>query len=156
LPGDGEAEGVSLAVGDAVSGGVADLSGDSDGSAVGECFFFRWADALGDGVGEAFAFLGVGDGDSSGTGEGFFFLGDAAGDGVGDSFSEGDDSFKGLGVGVGDFFFVAVVLFFFRCGVGVGVEKIFLSVLPSVCSAASLAGTATDKHRTRIRARKSM
>ena len=64
----------------------------------------------------------------------------------------------GDGVGVGDFFFVAVaaVVFFFRCGVGVGVEKIFLSVWPSDCSAASLAGTATNKHRTRVKARRSM
>ena len=73
-------------------------------------------DELGDGVGEAFAFFGLGDADSSGAGEAFFFFGGADGDEVGE--------------GVGDFFFAAVevVVFFFRCGVGVGVEKISLSV----------------------------
>ena len=96
----------------------------------------------GDGVGETFAFLVVGDGDSSGAGEGFFFLGDAVGDGVGDFFSDVDDFFEGVGVGVGDFFIAAVAVFFLRCGVGVGVENIFFSVCPKVCSAASLAGAA--------------
>ena len=64
----------------------------------------------------------------------------------------------GDGVGVGDFFFVAVaaVVFFFRCGVGVGVAKIFLSVWPSDCSAASLTEATTNKHRTRVKARRSM
>ncbi len=78
--------------------------------------------------------LGVGDGELSASGERVFF-GD--GDGVGDFFS--DDA-----------------VFFFRCGVGVGVEKIFLRVLPKESSAASIAGAATARETTKIRARKIM
>jgi hypothetical protein len=77
------------------------------------------------------------DGDSSSTDGVRFFLGEGVIDGAGDSFSrEVADSF-GAGVGLGDFFFVAAVLFFFRgLGVGVGVEMIFLIVSPSEGSVA--------------------
>ena len=89
-----------------------------------------------------------------------FFFGEELGDGLGDSsvagerFLVGDGD--GVGVGVGDFFFVAVALFFFRCGVGVGVAKIFFSAWPSVSSAASLTGAATQMHMTKMRVRKSI
>jgi hypothetical protein len=128
--------------------GVGLASGDSLGLGVGDDFFLRRGEPLelGDGVGEVFfLLLGLGDGDSSaGVGD-LFFFGDAVGDGTGD------------GVGVGDFFFVvdAVVVFFFRCGVGVGVEKIFFSACPRVCSA-SLAGAANIRQIRRTRARRSM
>ena len=58
-----------------------------------------------------------------------FFFGEEVGDGVGDSSSFGGGECFFFGDGVGDFFFVAVaaVVFFLRCGVGVGVAKIFLS-----------------------------
>ena len=49
-----------------------------------------------------------------------------------------------LGEGDGASFFV-VVFFFFREGVGVGVEKIFLSVSPTDCSART--GAAIDRIR---------
>ena len=96
-------------------------------SAAGACFFF------GEELGEAVA-------DSSLAGEGFF-LGDA----------------DGVVVGVGDFFFIGVELavFFLRCGVGVGVEKIFLRAWPSVSSACAT-GAATLTLRTRIKTRRSM
>lgn len=132
-----------VAFGEGVSAGAVD--GVSEASGVGEPFFFRCTEALG--VGEAFFFFGLGDGDSSagdglffffGVGDGdsssdatlFFFFGE--GDGVGDSVSRaGEDFFEGVAVGVGDFFFVVVEAFFLR-GVGVGVEKIFLSESPKV------------------------
>ena len=89
-----------------------------------------------------------------------FFFGEEPRDGVGDSsvagerFFFGDDD--GVGVGIGDFFFAALALFFFRCGVGVGIAKIFLNAWPSVSSAASLAGAATQMHMIKMRVRKSM
>ena len=101
---------------------------------MGECFFFRCGEGVSVGL-APFFFFGevVGDGDSSGVGDAFFFFADADGDGdssgagevfffLGDAVGDGDSS------GVGDFFLVAaLVVFFFRCGVGVGVENIFLS-----------------------------
>jgi hypothetical protein len=132
---DGEPSGVALGDGDRVSDGV----GVSNGSGVGELFFFRCGEALGVGVGEVFFFFGLGDGDSDSVGEVFFFFGEGVTDGIADSFSRvADDFFNGLGVGVGDFCFVAGTFFFLRClGVGVGVEKIFLIASPSDCSARS-------------------
>ena len=85
--------------------------GEESGVAVGEDFFFFFADdeALGSGVSE-----GVG------VAVAFFF-------------GEADFSGVALGFGVGDF--SAVDFFFFR-GVGVGVgAKIFFSLLPNVSSA---------------------
>ena len=137
---------------------------------------------MGEGVGEIFFFFGVGVGVSSSTagvrfffgeevgdgvgvsvgladGEGFFFRrGDGVGDALGFFFTPavGDGVVFGVGDGVGDFFFVALTVVFFRCGVGVGVAKIFLSAWPSVCSAPSLTGATTPMHRIRIRARRSM
>lgn len=102
---------------------------------MGEPFFFRCGEGVSVGLGEApFFFLGdaVGDGDSSGVGDAFFFFGDADGDGdssgAGEVFLFLDDAVgDGDSSGVGDFFFAAaLVVFFFRCGVGVGVENIFL------------------------------
>ncbi len=88
-------------------------------------------------MGEVVFFFGLGDGDStsSSVAELLFFFGNGVTDGVGDSLSRaGDDFFDGLGVG--DFFFVADALFFFRgFGVGVGVERIFLMASPNDCSA---------------------
>ena len=126
---DGDSSGVALGDGDRVSDGV----GVSNGSGVGELFFFRCGEALGVGVGEVCFFLGLGDGDSASVGEVFFSFGEGVTDGIADSFSRVGD---GLGVGVGDFFFVADTLFFLRgLGVGVGVEKIFLIASPNDCSA---------------------
>ena len=159
--------GVSLGV--AVSPGVAD--GVSGGSGVGEPFFFRCGEALGDGVGKDFFFLGLGDGDSSagaalffffGLGDGdssagdalFFFLGE--GDGLGDSASRaGEDFFEGVAVGVGDFFLAVVEAFFFR-GVGVGVEKISFNESPRDCSAGLAVSIGERTTAIRIRMRKSM
>jgi hypothetical protein len=76
------------------------------------------------------------DGDSVADGIGLFLAEEVA-DGAGDSFSRDVEDFFGVGVGVGDFFFVAAVLFFVRgLGVGVGVERIFLIVSPSEGSVA--------------------
>ena len=134
-----------------VSAGVADAV--SDGSGVGDVFFFLWGEVVGDGVGEAFFFLGLGDGDSSSRVGDFFFFGE--GDGVAGSFSRaGEDFLVGVGVGVGDFFGVAVGVFFFRgFGVGVGVEKIFFSASPRDCSAGLVAwiGARTNARTMRIR-----
>jgi hypothetical protein len=113
--------------------------GSSNGSGVGEVFFFRCGEALGESLGEVVFFFGLGDGDSnsSSVDELLFFLGNGVIDGVGDSLSrDGDDFFDGLGDGVGDFFVDADELFFFRgFGVGVGVERIFLMASPNDCSA---------------------
>lgn len=112
---------------------MGDVDGVSDGDAVGEPFFFRCGEplALGDCEGDS-------SGDSLGLGEGDdFFLrrGEPLGLDVevGEVFflalglGEGDSLGVCEGVGVGDFFFAAVAVFFLRCGVGVGVEKIFFS-----------------------------
>jgi hypothetical protein len=140
--------GVSLGV--AVSAGGAD--GVSDGSGVGEPFFFRCGEVLGDGL--TFFFFGLGDGDSSAGDALFFFFGE--GDGVGDSDSRtGEDFFEGVAVGVGDFFFVAVEAFFFR-GVGVGVEKTFFNVSPRDCSAGLAVSIGERTTAVTIRMRNSM
>ena len=124
-------------MGDRISDGEIDPDGVSNGSGVGEVFFFRCGEALGETMGEVVFFFGLGDGDStsSSVAELLFFFGNGVTDGVGDSLSRaGDDFFDGLGVG--DFFFVADALFFFRgFGVGVGVERIFLMASPNDCSA---------------------
>jgi len=107
---------------------------------------------LGDGVGvgEVFFFFGIGEGDSSVADGIGFFLGEGVADGAGDSFSRDVEDFFGVGVGVGDFFFAATALFFLRgFGVGVGVEKIFLIVLASDCSAARV-GATVETARTRV------
>jgi hypothetical protein len=116
--GDGDSSGV--AVGDRISDGDVDPVGVSTGSGVGEVFFFRCGEALGESMGEVVFFFGLGDGDSdsSSVDELPLFLG------------------NGVTDGVGDFFFVADALFFFRgFGVGVGVETIFLMLSPNDCSA---------------------
>jgi hypothetical protein len=132
---DGDSSGV--AVGETISDGEIDPVGVSNGSGVGEVFFFRCGEALGESMGEVVFFFRVGDGDSnsSSVDELLFFLGNGVTDGVGDSLSRtGDDFFDGLGVG--DFFVVADALFFFRgFGVGVGVERMFLMASPNDCSA---------------------
>jgi hypothetical protein len=132
---DGGGDSSGVAVGDRISGGDIDPVGVSNGSGVGELFFFRCGEALGERTGEAVFFFGLGDGDSNSSSveELLFFFGNGVTDGVGDSFSRaGDDFFDGLGDGVGDFFFVAAALFFFRgFGVGVGVERIFLMASPN-------------------------
>jgi hypothetical protein len=97
---------------------------------VGEVFFFRRGDAVGEADGEGFFFLteGVRDGagDSSLAVETLFLLIEAVADGTGDSPLAGEDSFFGEGVGVSEVFLAVDPLFFFRgLGVGVGVEKIF-------------------------------
>jgi len=148
----GDCSAVPLGV--AVSLGVAD--GVSEGSGVGDVFFFRCDDEVGDGVGEAFFLFGLGEGDSSsGVGD-FFFFGE--GDGVAGSFSRAGDNFLvGVGVGVGDFFCVAVVVFFFRgFGVGVGVEKIFFSASPRDCSAGLAAWIGARTNPRTMRMRRSM
>ena len=134
---DGGGDSSGVAVGDRISDGEIDPDGVSNGSGVGEVFFFRCGEALGESMGEVVFFFGLGDGDStsSSVAELLFFFGNGVTDGVGDSLSRaGDDFFDGLGVG--DFFFVADALFFFRgFGVGVGVERIFLMASPNDCSA---------------------
>ena len=92
---------------------MADGDGVSSGLGVGEAFFFRRGETLGEAVG-----------DSTSAADARFFFGDAFGDGVGDSSLVGERFF--FGVGVGDVL-LEVVAFFFLCGVGVGVEKILLS-----------------------------
>ncbi len=126
---------------DGVALGVGDLGGVSIGSGVGEDFFFRFRDALGDG--EA---------------EGFFFLIDGVTDGAGDSCSVGGENFfLGEGLGEGDTFFVVEEVFFFRgFGVGVGVEKIFLIVSPNDCSAARAGATVEAISASAIRTRINM
>jgi hypothetical protein len=99
------------------------------------------------GFGEAldfFFFDGVSIGltsvDSSEAGEA-----DAFRFGCGDKVGEGEVFLPdGVGEGDGVAFFV-VVFFFFREGVGVGVEKIFLSVSPTDCSART--GATIDRIR---------
>jgi hypothetical protein len=103
-------------------GGV-DVDGISLGAGVGDGFFLRPGDMLGDAVAEGF-FLSIG----------------GATDGVGDSFTGRDeDFFLDDGLGEGDILFAE--RFFFRGGVGVGVEKIFLILSPSDCSAARVGNT---------------
>lgn len=153
--GDGDSCGgaVGVGVGDAVSDGD-DVS---KGCAVGDSFFFRCGDPLGDGVGEVFFFRGVGDGDSSSADGVRFFLGAGVVAGAGDSFSRGVDEVFGVGVGVGDFFFVATALFFLRgLGVGVGVANIFFSVCPRVGSAASFTAAAKVTHVSKMKMRRSI
>lgn len=110
---------------------------DSNGCGVAEDFFSRCGEDTGVAVGEAFLFLGLGDGDSSSVDGVLFFPGEGAGDEIGDSCARaGDVFFDGDGVGVGVFLFVAAVVFFFLgFGVGVGVEKIFFNAAPRDCSA---------------------
>ena len=147
--------GVAVGDGDGVSDGDAD--GVSKGCGEGELFFFRCADALGDGVGEVLFFFGVGDGDVSSADGVRFFLGEGVVEGAGDSFTCGVVDSLGVGVGVGDFFFVATALFFFRgLGVGVGVEKIFFSVCPRVGSAASFTAVAKVRHVSKMKMRRSI
>lgn len=153
--GDGDSCGVAagVTVGDAVSDGD-DVS---KGCAVGDPFFFRCGDPLGDGVGEVFFFRRVGDGDSSSADGVRFFLGDGVVDGAGDSFSRGVAKALGVGVGVGDFFFVPTAFFFLRgLGVGVGVAKIFFSVCPRVGSAASFTAVAKVTHVSKMKMRRSI
>ena len=115
-----------------------DPSGVAVGSGVGEDFFFRPSD-------------GVGDGEA----EGFFFLIDGVTDGAGDSCSVGcDNFFFGEGVGEGDSLFVVDELFFFRgLGVGVGVEKIFLIVSLNDCSAPRAGATVETTSASAVRIR---
>lgn len=133
--------------------------GDSDSVGVSEVFFFlRDGEALGYGLGDSEA---VDDSVGLGAGDVFFFrrgeplgVGDAVVTlflvrvGLADAFGEV------VGVGVGDFFFALED--FLRCGVGVGVEKIFLSVLPNDCSAASFTEKARQVAVIKIKVRKAM
>jgi len=143
---DGAGEPFLLRCGDAL--GLGDGDGVSSGAGVGEIFFFRWEDAL-----------AVGEGDSSCAADAFFFFGEAPGVAEGDSSLVGDFFFFGDGddVGVGvDGFFDEAVTFFFLCGVGVGVEKIFFRVLPNDCSAAWPDGATNEKQTAKTKARKIM
>jgi len=145
LGGVGEGDSAGVVVGDGVALGDGDLAtegvhpagglgGVSVGSGVGEGFFFRLGDALGDG--EA---------------EGFFFLIDGLTDGAGDSCSVGRDNFV---FGEGDGLFVVEELFFFRgFGVGVGVEKIFLIVSLNDCSAPRAGATVETTSASAVRIR---
>ena len=148
-PGAAVGEVSGVAVGDGVALGDVDLAtgrvrptgglgGLSAGSGVGEDFFFRLGDALGDG--EA---------------EGSFFLIDGVTDGAGDSCSVGGDNFFfGEAVGEGEGLFVVEERFFFRgFGVGVGVEKIFLIVLLSDCSAPHAGATVETISASAVRMR---
>lgn len=176
----GEASGVEVGEGVSVSSGV------------GEAFFFRRGEALGDGDGEDFLVfvLCAGECDSSSDDEAlFFFLVAAVADGAGDSSSVagdgffrgealgggdgedflpfavcagagdsssggGEDFFLGDALGDGDVFFVLDALFFFRgVGVGVGVEKIFLTALPNDSSAARTGTAVAIMSAMRIKTR---
>jgi hypothetical protein len=113
------------ALGEGATLGVVDVDGSSLGAGVGvgDGFFLRRGDALGDAIAEGF----------------FFSIGGAT-DGVGNSFAgTGEDFFFGEGLGEGDILFAD--RFFFRGGVGVGVEKIFLILSASDCSAARVGAT---------------
>jgi hypothetical protein len=150
---DGVCSGVALGVGEGVSDGGVDLAGVSSGSGEGEAFFFfRCGEALGEGVAEICFFLGVGDHSSAASSpDGIcFFFGEGVADGLGEDF------FDGLGVGVGDLFFVIAALFFFRgFGVGVGVAKSFLIASPTDCSARPGA-TCANKIEMMMKKRSSM
>ncbi len=151
--GDGDFCGVVVGDGDGVSDG--DTDGVSKGCGDGEPFFFRCGEAL-DGVG-----LGVGVGVSVGlaVGEDFFLRrGDEAGNALVFILGAavGDGVAFGVGVGVGNFFFAVVAVFFFRCGAGVGVAKIFLSVWPRVGSAASFTAVAKVMHVSKVKMRRSI
>ena len=151
----GEADGDSpdAAVADGVSGGDADIAGDTNGSGGGRIFFFRWGEMLGEGVADIFFFFGLGDGDSDsvGAGEAFFFLVEGVTAGAGDSSSLGGEGFfVGEGVGLGELFLLEGLFFFRGFGVGVGVEKSFLRALPSVSSAAVAAGPTGGNISARI------
>jgi len=112
--------GVSVGVGLGVSVGVS--------VGFGEALDFFFFDRLPPGLGLA---------DSSGVGEA-----DAFRFACGDKLGEGEAFWPDdVGEGAGVPFFV-VAFFFFRAGVGVGVEKIFLIVLPIDCSART--GAAID------------
>jgi len=145
--GNDSGDSFDVAVGTGVSDGDVGPVGVSDGCGVAIVFCFRCGEMVGEGVGEAFFLFGAGEGDSiSSSADGvFFFFGEGITDGVGDSLSRtGDAFFLGEGVGVGDFFFVADVLLFFRgFGVGVGVAKIFLIASPNDCSART--GASSEK-----------
>ena len=89
--------------------------------------------------------LGVGDSLGFGVAEAFFFgfaVEDAPGDGETDFFFA-----DGLAEGDGDSFFM-VADFFFLCGVGVGLEKIFLIFSPTDSSAASGGEIAAERIRS--------
>lgn len=125
----GELSGAAL--GEGVTLGVVDGDGSSLGVGVGDGFFLRRGDALGDAVAEGF----------------FFSIGGAT-DGVGNSFAgRREDFFFGEALGEGDILFAD--RFFFRDGVGVGVEKIFLILSVSDCSAARV-GKAVETASTII------
>jgi hypothetical protein len=95
--------------------------------------------------------LGVADGDSSSAGVDSFLFGE------GDAEGTGEDFFEGVGVTVGDFFFVAVVTVFFRCfGVGVGVEKTFFNAAPTDCSAGLAVSIGKEITAMKMRRRKNM
>jgi hypothetical protein len=118
--GGGVAGGVSVAVGLGVGAGVS--------VGFGEALDFFFFDGLP---------LGLALADSSGVGEA-----DAFRFTCGDEVGEGDAFLADIaGEGDGAPFFV-VAFFFFRAGVGVGVEKIFLIVPPIDCSART--GAAID------------
>jgi hypothetical protein len=109
--------------------------------------------SLGVGDGDGF-FLRRGDGLGVAATEDFFLSTRGVADGLGDSFSgTGEDFFFGEGLGKGD----ALVpeRFFFRgVGVGVGVEKIFLSVSANddsaACTGATVEAATAITRRTRI------
>jgi hypothetical protein len=126
----GELSGTAL--GEGVTLGVVDVDGSSLGAGVGvgDGFFLRRGDALGDAVAEGF----------------FFSIGGAT-DGVGNSFAGREAFFFGEGLGEGDILFAD--RFFFRGGVGVGVEKIFLILSADDCSAARV-GRAVETASTII------
>jgi len=111
---------VTLAAPRFVFSGVAVELGEGEGVSVGDGV------SLGSGVGEDF-FLRLADGEALGEGEPDFFFAEALGDGETDSFFAAED-------------------FFFLCGagVGVGVEKIFLILSPTVSSAADAEVIARD------------
>ena len=86
-------------------------------------------------------------------------------DAVSDGEGDGDFSSSLLGDGDAVFFFTLTgeaegdrffLDFFFRCGVGVGVETIRLPVSPTDCSAASIGVTADVMKAARINTRKNM
>ena len=148
-PGVSDGDGVGVGVSNGCAGGV------------GEVLFFRWGEAVGEGVGEPFRFFGVGDGvsdSSSGAGD-RCFLAEGVGEGDSDSFSRaGDDFFAGVGVGLGDFFFVAgpALFFLWGFGVGVGVAKIFLMAWPNDCSADCAGATSENNSAVKMNRRTSM
>ena len=143
--GEGEADGVGVGV--PLASGVTLGLGEGEADSVGD----------GDGEGDVLRFLlleeGLGEASGEGLGDAFFFLGEGettgpafcVGVGLGVVFFFGDGALSGDAVGFGEGDFVAVAFFFVLRGAGVGVgAKIFFSLVPNDSSAAARSAPAAS------------